>query len=320
MIEYRTFRNPDPPGLAALWHACRLGRGAIDGLTPEILDALVLSQPYFDPAGLVVAQDEQQIVGFAHAGFAAAADESALNRESGVICAALVHPEHRRRGIGRALVDRAEAYLRERGARDVHAGPSPGRDPFYVGLYGGVRPVGFLETDPDAGPFFEALGYRPVERHGVFERDTAETHDPMHFRLLTIRRNMQLAAAPAPESASWWWFTRLGRLDSACFLLVPKQGGDPVAGITAVGLELYLPKWQVHAAGVTELQVAAEHSRKGYGQALVLEVCRRLRQEAIGRLASHAPESNAAAVSLLQSVGFERVDTGLVYRRADAIR
>ncbi|MEX0715492.1 MAG: GNAT family N-acetyltransferase [Planctomycetaceae bacterium] len=315
MIEYRTFRNADPPGLAALWHACRLGRGAIDELTPDIFDALVLAQPYFDPRGLIIAHEDRRIVGFAHAGFAAEADESALDRASGVICAVLVHPEYRRRKVGTTLVRRAEAYLREKGAGTIHAGPAPGRDPFYVGLYGGVRPVGFLESDPDAAPFFGALGYTLAERHGVFERETSESHDPMHFRLLTIRRNMQLAAAPAPETASWWWFTRFGRLDSARFLLVPKKAGAPVAAITAVGLELYHCKWQAQAAGVTELEVVAGQARKGYGQALVLEVCRRLRQEAITRLASHAPESNAAAVALLQSVGFERVDTGLVYRK-----
>lgn len=315
MIEYRTFRNADPPGLAALWQECRLGRGAIDGLTPEILDTLVLAQPYFDPPGLVVAVDGRRIVGFAHAGFGPSADESSLDFSSGVICAVLVHPEYRRRKVGSALVERAEVYLRERGATEIHAGPSPGRDPFYVGLYGGVRPVGFLESDADAAPFFEALGYRLVERHGVFERDTSEALDPMHFRLLTIRRNMQLAAVPAPEPATWWWMTRFGRLDSARFLLVPKTSGPAVAAITAVGLELYQSRWQALAAGVTELEVVASQARKGYGQALVLEVCRRLRQEAITRLASHAPESNAAAVALLQSVGFERVDTGIVYRR-----
>ena len=170
MVSYRTFRNSDPPHLVRLWHACQLGRGAADGFRCDSLEGTTLSKTYFDPQGLITAwdDDEGKLVGFAHAGFGSAKDEKSLDRSIGVICVVMVHPEYRRRGIGRELMQRAEKYLNERGSTSIRAGACPPHDPFYVGLYGGVKPAGFLESDSLASPFVESLGYQEIDRRAVF--------------------------------------------------------------------------------------------------------------------------------------------------------
>src|SRR5437762_3316051 len=115
MVEYRRFRNTDPPEIRRLWNECGLGRGAAVGVEADVFETVVFSQPYFDPNGLILAVVDNQVVGYAHAGFRAGADESALDYQEGVICAAMVLPAFRRQGIGRELVRRAEEYLREHG-------------------------------------------------------------------------------------------------------------------------------------------------------------------------------------------------------------
>lgn len=316
VIEYRSFRNSDPPRLLGVWHACRLGRGAVEGIATDAFELLNFAQPYFDPEGLILACDGAEVVGFVHAGFGPNDDESGLSHETGVVCAVLVHPDHRRRGIGRELVARAENYLRSHGSINILAGPAPPYDPFYVGLYGGVQPAGFLESDPDAAPFFQAVGFQPVERRAVLQRDIVNTSDPVSFRQMTLRRKMELAVADSPERMTWWWLTRYGRLDSVRFLLVPKGGGEPVAAVTAIGLDLYLPKWNERAVGLCDLDVPRAERRKGYAQTLIVESCRRLRQELVTRVEAHAPENDPIIVPLLEKSGFERVDTGVVYRRS----
>lgn len=315
MIEYRSFRNSDPPRLVRLWHACQLGRGAAAGFTSDVFEAVNFSQPYFDPHGLIVACDGAEVVGFAHAGFGANADETGLTPTSSVLCAVLVHPDYRRQGIGRELVRRAEKYAEAAGALGLTAGESASRDPFYFGLYGGARPSGFLESDENAGPFLAAMGYEPRERHAVFQRDISELRDPVSFRLSQIRRQMELRILDRPERLTWWWVTRLGRLDTLRFLLVPKGGGAPVAGLTVVGLDFYVSRWQCRSVGIVDAFVLGSERRKGYGQALLLDVSRRLRQELVTRIEAHADEQNPAAMGMLQSCGFERVDSGVVYGR-----
>ncbi len=276
-----------------------------------------LRQPYFDPQGLILAIHEGSVVGMVHAGFGTNDTETGLMLESGVICMLMVHPDFRRQAIGSHLVSLAEDYLTNRGATNIFAGPAEPLDPFYFGIYGGSQPSGFLISDADADRFLKSQSYEPFEHHAIFQRDISRQSDPTNMRLVAIRRKMQLAIAHPRDEMSWWWITRYGRLDSVRFQLVPKDRGDAVAEVTVLGLDLYLDKWQERAIGLTDLRVADDQRMQGYGQALLIEVCRRMRDEMVTRVEAHASETNAGALAVLQSAGFERVDTGIVYLKVN---
>lgn len=315
VVEYRSFRNGDPPRLVRLWQECRLGRGGAQGFTPDTLELINFSQPYFDPDGLIVACEEGDLIGMVHAGFGCDESGSRLSRDIGVIAAVMVRPDRRRRGVGRELMRRAENYLRTHGAVELQAGQSRGRDPFYFGLYGGARPSGFLLTDPDAEPFLQALDYEPVQRVGVYQRNIQETTDPVHFRLIAIRRATTLNICDQPSDPTWWWYTRLGRIDSLRFQLWPKKGGPPIAGVTVVGLDAYVASWNARCIGIVDMFVRESERGKGYGRALLIEVVRHMRQELIAVAETHVPETNEHAVKAVTGAGFQRIDTGVVYRR-----
>lgn len=316
VIEYRPFHNTDPPCLVDLWHDCRLGRGAAEGFTTDALEAFVFSQPFFDKQGLILARDGEQTVGFVHAGFAPNATGSGLDTSRGLICAVLVHPGYRRQGIGRELLRRAEEYLRSRGSQTIQAGPGFGEAPYYLGLYGGTEPAGFLLSDPDAQPFLLATGYKEKRRFGVFQRDISQTRDPVNMKLINARRKMQLAVADQMDEPTWWWTARFGRLDSAHFTLVPKKGGPAIGGLTIVDLELYIHKWQQRTIGLTDLGIIEAERRQGYGLMLLVEVCRRLREELVTHVEITAPEDCVAGLATFNSAGFSRIDTGITYERS----
>ncbi len=316
MVEYRSFRNGDPPHLVRLWHACDLGRGAAKGFAPDTLELFNFSQPYFDPQGLLLARDGDDVVGMVHVGFGCDESRSRLSHEAGIIAAVMVRPDRRRQGIGRELVGLAEDYLRRQGARTLQAGQSRDRDPFYFGLYGGARPSGFLATDSNADPFLKAMEYEPAERIGVYHRDIQETADPVHFRLISIRRATTISISDQPPDPTWWWFTRLGRIDSLYFQMSPKRGGPPIAGVTVVGLDAYLASWNIRGVGLLDMYVQDGERGKGYGRALLVEVGRHMRQELITLAEVHSPETNEYATKAVIGAGFERIDTGIVYRKA----
>lgn len=69
MIHFRSFRNTDPPALCEIWRSQPPRRGLVSSLSPMLLDRYVLSKPYFDREGLIVAEDDDRPIGFAHAGF-----------------------------------------------------------------------------------------------------------------------------------------------------------------------------------------------------------------------------------------------------------
>ncbi|QDT95308.1 GNAT family N-acetyltransferase [Gimesia aquarii] len=314
MTEFRAFHNADPPQLLRLWHSAGLGRGAAECLNNDAFEVLIFSQPYFDPNGLIVAEDNGEIVGFVLAGFGTNAESSALDYSKGVICAVIVHPNDRRKGIGRELVRRAEEYLRSKGATEITAGASGLLSPFLVGLYGGTRPSGFLLSDPIAGPFFEAIGYEAKGSIRIYQRDLLGQKPKIKFHLVNIRRKMQLMISDDYQAPNWWWLTRMGRLETLHFELVPKSGDAAVASATVVGLDLYIPKWEERVIGLTDVFVKEEIRSQGYGQSLLLEIARRLQDELITKLEWHVEESNIVARHVAEAVGYHQIDTGIVYQ------
>ena len=77
-------------------------------MSVALLEMFVLSKPYFDRQGLILAVDDGQPVGFAHAGFGPGPTGDSLSTDIGVICmlATQPHPDEE-------AVEAAGATLRE---------------------------------------------------------------------------------------------------------------------------------------------------------------------------------------------------------------
>ncbi|QDU81022.1 Acetyltransferase YpeA [Polystyrenella longa] len=313
MVEYRTFKNTDPPQMVALWHECHLGRGAAAGFSTDALERLVFAQSYFDRKGLIFAVEDGCLVGALHAGFGPNADRTGLDYSRGLICHLMVSPRKRGTGIGTELLRRGEEYLYGKGAKTIQAGPAPDDAPFYVGLYGGTAPVGFLHSDPVAADFFSTHGYHAGPKYLIYQRDLKNAREPINFRVTTIRRKMALSLSEPLGIPSWWWITRMGRLDTLRFGLVPKVGGPEVANVTIVGLDLYISTWHQRAIGLIDLQLAPGQTDPLYKQVLISMVCQRLREELITNVEIHSNETNTALTQMVLGTGFSLVDTGIVY-------
>ena len=137
---------------------------------------------------------------------------------------------------------------------------------------------------------------------------------PVHFRSTMIRRKWEQCLVDPPDPCSWWWMCRYGRLDAVYCVLIPKGGGKPVAGVTIVGLDAYARSWQEQAIGLVDLWVDEKHRRQGYGQALLLEVVKRLRKETVTKLTANIADDDVAAKKVFESVGFSKIDEGVVFK------
>ena len=315
MIEYRHYRNSDPPLSLTLWKQSGLARGGATGIPHDLLDQLLFAQPYFDRRGLILACEDDRLVGMVHAGFGCNDHHTDLNPLDGVICQLLVHPERRRQGIGRALMDRAIQYLQEQGSTTIHAGPGPGRDPFYCGLYGGSESAGFLATDEDAAVFLASCGFEATERFAIYQRPLElEAGEAVDFRSVQWKRQVRIEISAQNNDGDWWWNNRFGRLDYVRFRLLQKENDEVLASLTLIGLDQFVPKWNSRAIGLADIHVAETRRRQGLGRLLITETLRRLKQETVSLVESHAIESDVALTGLLTSCGFQRIDAGTQYR------
>lgn len=108
----RAFEVGDGPALASVWTAA----APADPIGyPRFRDLFLLDRN-FDPAGLHIAVDGDQVIGAAYAVrrlVAAAGDD--LEPSTGWIPFFFVHPDHRGRGLGRELLTSALDWLRSEG-------------------------------------------------------------------------------------------------------------------------------------------------------------------------------------------------------------
>jgi ribosomal protein S18 acetylase RimI-like enzyme len=317
VITYRTFLNTDPPHLADLWNASFTGRGAAQLRGPTLLEYFTFAKPYFDPAGLFLAAEDGRAVGFAHAGFGADDAGKALRTAVGVTCLVGVHPDYRRRGIGSELLRRCEDYLRQRGAKDLTAGPLAPLDAFTFGLYGGSESAGFLESDGAARPFLEKHGYRVRQTALVYQLPLDRPLSVIDVRFPAHRQRYDVHGGLRAH-LTWWQDCVLGPLELHEYRLVDKLVGHTVGRASMWEMETFNGRWNQHAVGLLGLEVVPELRRRGLGKFLLTQLVRFLQEQFFGVVEVHTEVGNVAAAGLLRGLSFDHVDTGHSYRREEA--
>lgn len=315
MIHYRTFRNVDPPGLAAIWRARNAERGLMQPMSGELFEQLVLSKPYFEGAGLIVALDDDRPVAFVHAGFGPNDAEAGISYSLGVICMLMVLPEYRRLGIGKQLLEESERYLRSRGAQVLYAGEMQPLNPFYLGLYGGSELPGVLNSDAEAQRLYQAHGYHEVARCLVLHRDVREFRPIVNRQQVLIRRKATVQVTNDPPPSSWWDACTFGSFERTRFDLVSNEGGQRWATATLWSMEPLSTSWGVRAVGLINFEVDRAHRREGLATYLLGDAFRQLREQGVGLIEAQTMQDNLPARGLYGKLGFREVDQGVVYRK-----
>jgi ribosomal protein S18 acetylase RimI-like enzyme len=315
VVHYRTFRNGDPPRLVELWNQVFQGRGAAELPGTTLLEYHVFAKPYFDRDGLIFAFDNDVAIGFVHAGFGPDETEAKLDFGVGITLVLGVLPAYRRQGIGAQLLRRAEEYLRSRGAREFHFGPAPGRNPFYLGLYGGSESAGILASDPAADPFLTTFGYFPDQSFQVWQRRLDAPFTLNDGRFPGLRRKYETRIVPRTGPTSWWRECVYGPLEMVEFRLEEKLTGKAVAIAAAWDMETYSQRWREAAVGLSQVEVRPDLRRQGLAKFLMDQLIRHLQDQCFLRTEVVTAPDNESANNLLMGLGYEQVDVGHTYHR-----
>jgi len=315
VVNYRKFRNTDPPALVEIWNEAFSGRGAVRLKTSSPLERHAFAKPHFDPAGLIIAEENGTSVGFCHAGFGPNREEKALDRAAGVTCLIGVRPAQRRHGIGSELLRHSEAYLRERGAKQLFAGPMRPLDPFYLGMYGGSDVPGFLTSDTAAEAFLAHHGYRPARTSLVFQRRLKQPSKIFDARFVAHRMRFEVRIAPRLSRMSWWQECVFGLVEPLEFVLEEKPGDKFAGRMLAWEMEGFSWRWHMPSVGICLLEVREDLRRQGVAKFFLAQVLRYVQEQFFELAEIHVQEPNEPAVRLCRSLGFEQVDVGRQYER-----
>jgi ribosomal protein S18 acetylase RimI-like enzyme len=315
VIQYRRFRNTDPPGLTEVWNDALTGRGAVRLRSSSPLERFTYSKLFFDPEGLILAEEDSHCVGFVHAGFGASAAGQSLDMQTGVTCLLVVSPSHRRRGIGTQLLRHSEDYLRLHGAQQFCAGPLAPLDPFYLGLYGGSEMPGFLDSDPNADVFFLHRGYEACRTVRVLQRRLGNAVKVFDSRFLSHRQRYELCEDAGSRLRSWWQYSLFNGAEPRIFALIDKTTSQYAARATLWEMEGFSYRWNMAAVGVADWFVRPELRRQGLGKFLLTQLIQKAKEELLEVMEIQVSSENQAAFKLCQALGFEQVDMGRMYQR-----
>ena len=311
-MHFRTFHNADPPRLAALWQSCEPDSGLCQPMTALLMEDVVFSKPYFDHDGLIVAQDNGQIVGFVHAGFGLGDDRSKLDHRHGVVSMLMVHPSYRQQQVATELLALAEQYLIGHGAQTIQAGEWGQQSPFYLGLYGPSACPGLLKSAGAAVDFFQSQGYRPQFETRVLGLQLAGFRPPIDRKLLQVRRSVEVHHTYDPVPSDWWEACRLGVLERVLFELAPRSGN----GVQCQALVWYHePTYREVSGGTVGLHcvtTSADVRKRGFATFLLSEAFKHLSGSGFEQVTAVCQADNALGMGLLSKLGFVEIDQGLV--------
>ena len=311
MVQYRTFRNADPPGLAHVWNEAFTGRGAVRLANSTPLEQFVFAKPTFDREGLIVAEVDGDPVGFAHAALGPAPQEGC--QQAGVICALGVKVAFQEQGIGTRLLVLAEQHLRDKGAQQLYAGGFYPLNPFYLGLYGGSESPGFLRSDRQAEPFFLRHGYHVAQTIRVLQRPLSQPFKVFDPRFANLKCRFDLRVDYPRKLGGYWQECVLGPIEPLEFLLIDRQTAQPASRALLWDMEGFGARWRAASVGLLDFEVYPDYRRKGLGKLFLSYIMRQVQDQFFQVVEVHLHQDNAMALQFVKSLGFEQVDTGQVF-------
>ncbi|MCE5269390.1 MAG: GNAT family N-acetyltransferase [Planctomycetaceae bacterium] len=315
MLTYDAFRNTDPPALTALWRSRTGQPGLLQPISLDLLEQLVFAKLYFDYAGLIVARNDGQPVGFAHAGFGPSSDRNWVSTESGVSCVVVTRPDCPEDEVADGLLDRCEKYLGDRGAKVLYGGGATPLDPFYLGLYGGSELPGILDSDAVARRAMAARGYQEIERTVLLQRELCGFEPPVDRRQMLARRQTAINVTTDAPTPTWWEACTLGAFDLTRFELTPRGGGPALASATFRSLEPSAAQCVSRGVGLMTLSVDPEYRRRGLATFLLGEAFRHFVRLGIVHVEVQAREAETCALGTFRRLGFQDAGAGGVWRK-----
>ena len=315
MIRYRAFRNSDPPAIAAIWRSQPPSRNLLQPMSPAVFEQHVLAKPFFDRHGLIVAEEDQRLVGYVHAAFGPHSSLEDIDCRIGLTNFLLVVPDVDWVSVAGELLRRSEAYLVARGAQSLYAGAVAPLSPYYLGLCGGSQQRGVLRSDTRLIQLYEQNGYRPQDCCLMLQRNLIGFRPHVDRTQMSIRRGHLIEALFDPPTASWWEACAIGEAERTCFFLTRK--GQTAACGQAVfwDMDPLASSWGIRATGLLQIEIDPAIRQQGHATYLLGEALRQLQAQGTTLAEVQVPESDPAALGLFRKLGFEEVDQSVVFQK-----
>lgn len=257
-LRLETYNRKYLEGMTALYNQETAFEAHIAPLTPERFIELVEGKSYFEPAGLFIALEGEQVVGWIHACVAAGSEGWHDPDKKVPRIRMLIYPRDRLT-VGRELVTEATNWLKQSGQGQFLAMHAQMGYPFYRGLWVGGEPMCPV-TLPHVHLALEVGGYQNTQESIFMAAEMVSR--PAE---LNPEETVEFVEAPAemkhePMRESWIGFEPMR---TRAFI------GEEEVGSIGWVIQPHLDRLGAPCMNVWGLGVKEAHRRQGIASALI---------------------------------------------------
>lgn len=320
----RSFRNTDVDAICRAWNAHFADQGAANQLLPLAFELGCLSKPFFHQRDLLVAEAEQEVVGFLHLARLPmdSLESEALDTLS--IAAFCIAPHSEENAIAASLLARCDQAAEQQSIGQILFKPMLPENAFYIGYGPADSLIGNTSHDQRTCQWIRQAGFQPSKPTNLWELDLARFQPPVDRMQLQIRRMAHVDRQVDEPLLPWWQACVLGHTEAAAFQLTDRLQKRVLYEVL---FWTVAPELQSTANAVAWLwppalppQPLPNDSRAGETLDslvfLLAESLRELQSENIDLVRTASKADNAAMSQLMRRLGFKPVLSGFVFDKS----
>jgi hypothetical protein len=310
-------------------------------------ESCVLSKPFFIADDLLIIEDEEQPIGFAHVAYGANSNYDAVDLNAGILAACYIAPCANEDLAADLLLTEALKRFDAVGCPSVISIGAEWRNAFYIGIAPGDALMGVPARDWRLQQWLVAGGFHPMRPTEVWELDLNSFRAPMDRGQIAVKRTASVGKVLDDADSNWWHAVTMGHTEQISFQLFSRMQSnyieeaslwytDPViSGLRSHIARLWLVPLAIshpptenlaekkpHAdsqpatTAISREQQCRERTEANDRRVYLLsETMRQLQLERFSTVRTVASADQQQSISILQRLGFHSVEPGLIFER-----
>lgn len=280
-----------------------------------LLEAQVFAKPYFQPKNLLIAEMEGKLAGMAHLVLGGPLLGEDLRSEIANLPIVLAANIPEAAEVEDALVQAAEAIVRETSATSMLLGGTADPGPFYFGLAKGSCNRGALVSDTRMIDLAARHGFDHSQSWRVFSRTLRGFRPPVDRNQIAARRSLNVMREDDPPYQSYRDACIYMHQHLTRYSLVQKQNSEELVHLTVVQMEAFSHLRGVRMSGIVDMN-SLDACTEVQAQFFLAETLRQMTEEGTAVVETQVATDNAALTQVVETLGFEAIDELRLMRKS----
>ncbi len=315
----RTFRNTDVAAICKVWNAHYGDLGAECRLTPLQLELATLAKPYFMAKDLLVAEHDEQVVGFLHLSPVPNGDSSEVSVNEAAIAALCCVPCDGEGTVASTLLARAQTLLIERRIELCRFKPLLPGCAFYQGFGPADSMIGATTSERRGCSWLKEAGFIPAQATTQWELDLSNYQPPIDRVQIQIRRSTLIERLPDEPLVPWWQACWLGHTEASQYELHLRSEQRMIGNALFWTVAMELQTSPDMIAWLWPPAMPAGEQGADHLTFLLGEVCRQLQSERLDLVRTATAANDTRLNGILRRLSFTAEQSGMVFEKRLAL-